>query len=77
VLFNLKKRDQKRERENEGDQRDQGPKREHPKNLPSRGPSSAHMFGTRYDYIADLKINNYDINNFHYILQSHSLISKL
>jgi hypothetical protein len=32
VLFNLKKkRDQKRE---QGDQRDQGPKREHPKNLP-------------------------------------------
>ena len=33
---------------------------------------------TIYDYIADLKINNNnDINNFHYILQSHSLLSKL
>ena len=35
MLFNVKKkRDQKRECENEGDQRDQGSIREHPKNLP-------------------------------------------
>ena len=37
MLFNLKKRDQKRERENEGPgtKKGAGPKREHPKNLPS------------------------------------------